>query len=137
MKVAFLDHVHSILQSSFEERNWQVDFLTDLDRTELMSIIDSYDGIILRSRIKLDAQFLAHAPHLKFIGRPGAGLENIDLEFCKVNGIKVFRSPEGNRDAVAEHAIGMLLSLFNHLNRADTEVRDGIWIREGNRGHEL
>ena len=85
----------------------------------------------------MDENFLKEAASLQFIGRPGAGLENVDLDYCEANGIKVFRSPEGNRDALAEHAIGMLLSLFNKLKKADTEVRKGVWLREGNRGIEL
>jgi len=137
MKVAFLDPVHPILKSSFENLGWEVDMLDKLSRPELENKIGQYQGIVLRSRIRMDEGFLKHTSNLKFIGRPGAGLENIDLDYCDANGIKVFRSPEGNRDAVAEHAIGMLLSLFNNLKRADTEVRDGVWIREGNRGHEL
>ncbi|MFT7612873.1 MAG: D-3-phosphoglycerate dehydrogenase [Parvicellaceae bacterium] len=137
MKVAFLDQVHPILTESFEKIGWEVDMLDNLSRTEILEKINRYQGIILRSRIKMNAEFLSHASNLKFIGRPGAGLENIDLGYCSTNEIEVFRSPEGNRDAVAEHAIGMLLSLFNNLKRADSEVRDGLWIREGNRGHEL
>lgn len=106
-------------------------------REELQKVIGHYDGIVLRSRIRMDQAFLQHAVNLKFIGRPGAGLENIDLDYCTTRQIAVFRSPEGNRDAVAEHAMGMLLSLFNHLKRADEEVRSGVWKREENRGHEL
>ncbi len=136
-KVAFLDNVHEHLQTAFLNQGWQVDTLFDLDREELKQVIGSYDGIILRSRIKMNQDFLQYATKLRFIGRPGAGLENIDLEFCEKQGIKVFRSPEGNRDAVAEQALGMLLSLFNNLNRADAEVRKGIWRREENRGVEL
>lgn len=137
MKIAFLDTVHEHLTSAFEEAGWQVDQLDQLSRKELKEIIHDYDGIILRSRLKMDEDFLSHALKLKFIGRPGAGLENIDLDYCESKKIKVFRSPEGNRDAVAEHCIGMLLSLFNHLKRADIEVRDGQWKREENSGFEL
>lgn len=132
-----LDNVHPYLESSFLERGWKVDRLFDLDREDLIQVIGAYDGLVLRSRIKMDADFLQYASNLKFIGRPGAGLENIDLDYCESKNIQVFRSPEGNRDAVAEHAIGMLLMLLNNLKRADLEVRSGIWVREGNRGYEL
>jgi D-3-phosphoglycerate dehydrogenase len=137
VKVAFLDTVHPLVSERFSAKGWQCDFLYSLTRDELKNTIHQFDGIILRSRIKMDADFLQHATQLKFIGRPGAGLENIDLAFCEEKNIQVFRSPEGNCDAVGEHATGMLLMLLNHLKRADTEVRNGIWNREGNRGHEL
>lgn len=137
MKIAILDNVHPLFESSFLEKKWKVDFLTNHSREEVKKIIHKYDGIILRSRIKMDEDFLTHATNLKFIGRPGAGLENIDLQFCKKNNISVFRSPEGNRDAVGEHVISSLLMLFNNLKKADQEVRVGTWLREENRGYEL
>jgi len=137
MKIALLDEVHDLFRSSFEEQGWNVDMLSEISRSELKEKISEYDGIILRSRIKMDEDLLQHANSLKFIGRPGAGLENIDLDYCEARGIKVYRSPEGNRDALAEHALGMLLMLFNNLKKADSEVREGLWRREENRGHEL
>lgn len=137
MKIAFIDSVHPLVSERFEAQGWQCDFLYSLNRDELKNIIQQYDGIILRSRIKMDEDFLNQATHLKFIGRPGAGLENIGLPFCEKNNIQVFRSPEGNCDAVGEHALGMLLMLLNNLKRADSEVRQGIWRREENKGYEL
>ena len=137
MKIALLDDVHDLFRSAFEEQGWNVDVLSDSSRSALKETLSEYNGIILRSRIKIDEDLLQHAKSLKFIGRPGAGLENIDVDYCKVHGIKVYRSPEGNRDALAEHALGMLLMLFNNLKRADSEVREGLWRREENRGHEL
>jgi D-3-phosphoglycerate dehydrogenase len=106
-------------------------------KVEVAAKIHNYDGFIIRSRFKIDADFLAKATKLKFIGRVGAGLENIDCEFAEQQGIKLISAPEGNRNAVGEHALGMLLSLFNKLNKADREVRDGKWLREANRGVEL
>lgn len=137
MKIAFLDAVHDSIKTSFVELGWDVQEWFDLSRDEIKEKLFELDGIILRSRIKMDSDFLQHAKKLQFIGRPGAGLENIDSDYCKHKGIKVFRSPEGNRDALAEHATGMLLMLFNNLKRADNEVREGKWRREENRGHEL
>lgn len=137
MKVAILDKVHPLIEEALVEKGWQCDNLFESSREELLSVISKYNGIVLRSRIEMDQAFLEHAVNLKFIGRPGAGLENIDLKYCEKKGIKVFRSPEGNRDAVAEHALVMILSLFTNLKRADNEVRKGIWLREENRGQEL
>ena len=137
MKIAILDKVHSLIEEQLLEKGWQCDNFFEASREGLKQIIHSYHGIVLRSRIKMDQDFLKEAKSLLFIGRPGAGLENVDLDYCEANCIKVFRSPEGNRDALAEHAIGMLLSLFNKLKKADTEVRKSIWVREGNRGVEL
>lgn len=96
-----------------------------------------YDGIVIRSRYTIDREFIDAAPNLKFIARVGAGLENIDVEYAEKQGIALFSAPEGNSNAVGEHSLGMLLSLFNKLNKADREVRDGLWHREENRGVEL
>lgn len=99
--------------------------------------IHKYDGLIIRSRFRIDAAFLDKATNLKFIGRVGAGLENIDTEYAESKGIHLIAAPEGNRNAVGEHALGMLLALFNKLHTADREVRGGKWQREANRGLEL
>ena len=96
-----------------------------------------YDGLVIRSRFEIDRDFIEKAPNLKFVGRVGAGLESIDIEFAEERGVALFSAPEGNRNAVGEHALGMLLSLFNNLNRADRQVREGLWYREANRGVEL
>lgn len=106
-------------------------------KPEIEKVIKDYDGLIIRSRFPIDKHFLDSAIHLKFIGRVGAGLENIDLEYAKSKNITCFNAPEGNRDAVAEHAIGMLLSLMNRFWIANREVNNGIWKREENRGEEI
>lgn len=100
-------------------------------------IIDHYDGIVIRSRFRIDANFLDAATKLKFIARVGAGLESIDIPYAESRGVKLIAAPEGNRNAVGEHTLGMLLSLFNKLNKADAEIRAGQWNREANRGVEL
>ncbi len=136
-KVIFIDTVHEILWERLVKKGW---ICTDETKSELNTIfkeLNKYSGIVIRSRIKLTAEILSNLPNLKFIARAGSGLENIDLLFCAQNNIQVFSSPEGNRDAVAEHTIGMLLMLQNHLKRADSEVREGIWRRAENRGFEL
>ncbi|MCL6216678.1 2-hydroxyacid dehydrogenase [Zunongwangia pacifica] len=106
-------------------------------REETLQNQHLYDGIVIRSRYTIDKAFLDAAPNLKFIARVGAGLENIDVDYAKERGVKLFSAPEGNRNAVGEHTLGMLLSLFNKLNKADREVREGLWNREENRGIEL
>ena len=106
-------------------------------REEILENQHLYDGIVIRSRFKIDKSFLDAAPNIKFIARVGAGLESIDVEYAEKRGVKLFSAPEGNRNAVGEHALGMLLSLFNKLNQADRQVREGLWYREANRGVEL
>ena len=104
---------------------------------EVLKKIEHYDGVIIRSRIPIDTQFLESGKKLKFLARVGAGMENIDSEKAKELGIALINSPEGNRDAVAEHVLGMLLLLMNRLFIASSEVKNGIWKREENRGDEL
>ncbi len=106
-------------------------------KEDILKTISDYDGIIIRSRFSIDKAILDLATNLKFIGRVGAGLENIDCDYATSKGIKLISAPEGNRNAVGEHSLGMLLSLFNKLNKADNEVRNGKWLREDNRGIEL
>ena len=104
---------------------------------EICSKIQNYDGVIIRSRIPLDKNFLEQGKNLKFIARVGAGMENIDIPVAEKLGIKLINSPEGNRDSVAEHVVGMLLILMNRLFIASNQVKNGIWLREENRGDEL
>ena len=137
MKILFIDTVHPFLQEALEKQNHICEGVYDKNRDEILSIIPNYDGIVLRSRIKIDEDFLSQCHQLKFIARAGSGLENIDVNAAENKNIKYFNASEGNRQAVAEHALGMLLSLFNNLNKSDREVRKGIWEREGNRGVEL
>lgn len=136
-KVLFLDAVHPILEERLTAKDYVCEQNYSSNKKEIEKIISDFFGIVIRSRFTIDKHFLDKATNLKFIARSGAGLENIDVEYAKKKGIKVFNSPEGNKDAVGEHAIGMLLMLFNNLKKGDTEVRRGIWDREGNRGIEL
>jgi D-3-phosphoglycerate dehydrogenase len=137
MKIIFLDTVHPILEERLIAANHQCIHLIDSDFESTKKLISSADGIVVRSRFPMDANLLDAAPNLKFIARSGAGMENIDLEYCAKRNIQLFNAPEGNRNAVGEHALGMLLALMNHLVTADAEVRSGKWDREGNRGIEL
>ncbi len=136
-KVLFIDQAHPLLMQELENDGFQCDYFPDYGREELKMISQDYTGIIIRSKIKLDRDFLKNCSKLRFIGRVGAGMENIDLEFAQSKGISCLNAPEGNRDAVAEQAVGMLLALFNNLLVADKEVRQGLWNREKNRGTEL
>lgn len=136
-KVAFIDKVHPVLMEQLIGKGVQCDDYTSSSSEELMENIADYDGIVIRSKFKVDKALIDAASSLKFIARAGAGMENIDSCYAKENAIALFNSPEGNRTAVAEHAMGMILSLLNHLNRVDVEVRNGVWLRAENRGHEL
>ena len=137
LKVLFVDTTHPILIEYLTNAGFECISGTKMSRNEIESIIHNYDGIIIRSRIEIDKQLIDKAIKLKFIGRVGAGLESIDVEYAEQKGIKCFNSPEGNRDAVGEHALGMLLCLFNNLCRANYEVKKGMWKREENRGLEI
>ena len=136
-KVLIIDKVNQVLVRELEKHGFSCDYFPGITREEIESVIDRYNGLVLRSKIILDRELLSRAKNLKFIGRVGAGMEHIDTGYCDTLGIRCFHSPEGNRDAVGEHTLGMLLSLMNHLNRADRQVREGKWIREGNRGTEI
>ena len=136
-KVLIIDTNHDILISELSKNGFQCDYFEGFTRKDYLSIIDRYFGVIIRSKIKFDKEIFEKAKNLKFIGRVGAGMENIDVELAQNLGIRCFNSPEGNRDAVGEHTLGMLLMLMNKLLKADREVRNGIWLREENRGLEI
>ncbi|TCK68051.1 D-3-phosphoglycerate dehydrogenase [Winogradskyella wandonensis] len=137
MKILHIDSNHELLINQLNNLGFTNHEDYSSSKTEIEAKISDYDGIIIRSRFSIDQQFLDAAKNLKFIGRVGAGLENIDCEYAESKGISLFNAPEGNRNAVGEHSLAMLLSLFNKLNKADKEVRQGKWLREANRGIEL
>lgn len=137
MRILHLDTNHPLLIEQFEQLGFQNDEDYTSKKGEIEKIVNAYDGLIIRSRFEIDSSFLDKAQNLKFIGRVGAGLENIDVDYAKKKGVFLVAAPEGNRNAVGEHTLGMLLSLFNKLNKANQEVRHGKWDREGNRGFEL
>ena len=136
-QVIFIDTVHPILHQRLENTGYQCIDATDFSKEQCIASIESAKGIVIRSRFRMDEMFLKNAKSLEFIARSGAGMENIDEAYCESRGIELFNAPEGNRNAVAEHALGMLLNLFRHIKKGDAEVRTGIWDREGNRGVEL
>ncbi len=137
MKILLLDKNHPLITEQLLAKNFilEEDFTSSYD--EVCAKIQNYDGVIIRSRIPLDKNFLEKAKNLKFIARVGAGMENIDIPVAEKLGIQLINSPEGNRDSVAEHVVGMLLILMNRLFIASNEVKNGIWLREENRGDEL
>lgn len=137
MKVLHLDSNHPLLIDQLNDLGFTNNIDYTSSKEEIETKISEYDGIIIRSRFSIDKQFLDAAKNLKFIGRVGAGLENIDGDYAEKKGVYLISAPEGNRNAVGEHTLGMLLSLFNKLNKADREVRQGKWLREANRGVEL
>ena len=136
-KVLHIDSNHPLMITQLAELGYENVENYTASKEEIAESIHEYEGIIIRSRFSIDQSFLEKATNLKFIGRVGAGLENIDCAYAETKGIALIAAPEGNRTAVGEHALGMLLSLMNKLNLVDQEVRQGIWIREGNRGHEI
>ena len=132
-----IDDMHPSIVPLLKEINIYADYRPEITRQELTDVIGKYEGIIARSKLKIDKELLDKATRLKFIARAGAGLDMIDLDEVNKRGILLLNAPEGNRDAVAEHTLALLLSLINNLTAADKQVRKGIWHREANRGYEL
>jgi D-3-phosphoglycerate dehydrogenase len=137
MRILFADSNHPVLHELLMEAGYTCDLYWDKSADELMAILPDYDALVIRSRFRITRELIDACPSLKCIGRVGAGMENIDVAYAATRSIKCLCVPEGNRDAVGEHALGMLLMLLNHLKRADAEVRQGIWRRAENRGSEI
>ena len=137
MKILHLDKNHPLMLEQLAAAGHENTVNYTISKEETQHIIKDYDGIVIRSRFNIDSTFLDAAINLKFIARVGAGLESIDIPYAQGKGIHLISAPEGNRNAVGEHALGMLLSLFNKLNQADKSVKGGNWQREAHRGIEL
>ena len=137
MKILLLDKNHPLITEQLSEKGFVLEEDFSSSYEQVLEKIHLYEGIIIRSRIPLDAHFLEKAKNLKLIARVGAGMENIDTAKAQELGIKLINSPEGNKDAVAEHVIGTLLVLMNHLFISSNEAKNGIWLREENRGEEI
>ena len=137
IRILHIDSNHPIMMEQLQQAGFtnHEDFTSS--KAEIEAKIHDYQGIVIRSRFKIDRTFLDKAANLQFIARVGAGLESIDCEYALSKNIQLIAAPEGNRNAVAEHSLGMILSLFNNLNQADSEIKSGHWNREKNRGHEL
>ena len=137
MNIIHLDANHPLLVDQLESLGYNNFIDTESSKEEVEKKISIYDGLIIRSRFPIDKTFIDKAKNLKFIGRVGAGLETIDINYAKKKGIKLISAPEGNRNAVGEHNLGLLLGLLNKIRVADISVRNGKWLREPNRGIEL
>ena len=137
MKIIFIDTTHPKLIEDLKSRGFICDQAHDKSKSEILKIIKNYDGLVIRSRFKIDKIFINVAKKLKFIARAGSGTENIDIKYADKKNIKCFNAAEGNRQAVAEHALAMILNLLNNIRVSDLEIRTGLWNREKNRGFEL
>lgn len=136
-KILIVDDLHPVFKEKAMALGFDVDDRPLISREETMAVIGEYTGIAVRTKFRIDQELMDAAGQLKFVARAGAGLDNIDEAYAKARGITLLNAPEGNRDAVGEHAIGMLLCLINNFQRADAEIRRGIWNRERSRGWEL
>lgn len=136
-KILIIDDLHPAFKEKAMALGFEVDDQPLITRAQTLEIIKDYVGIAVRTKFKIDAELFDEAPNLKFVARAGAGLDNIDEAAAKAKNIQLINAPEGNCDAVGEHAVGLLLALMNNFKKADTEIRNGIWDREGNRGYEL
>jgi D-3-phosphoglycerate dehydrogenase len=137
IKILHIDSNHPLLWEQLQQAGFQNEADFTSSKQDIEDKIENYQGIVIRSRFKIDASFIDKATNLQFIARVGAGLESIDCDYATAKGIRLIAAPEGNANAVGEHALGMLLSLFNQLNKANSEVKSGHWNREANRGLEL
>ncbi|ATP57879.1 phosphoglycerate dehydrogenase [Pedobacter ginsengisoli] len=136
-KILIVDDLHPAFKESAIAMGYEVNDQPLITRAETLEVIADYDGIAVRTKFLIDKELLSAATKLKFVARAGAGLDNIDEAFAKEKNIELLNAPEGNMDAVGEHATGLLLALMNNFRRADIEVRNGVWDREGSRGFEL
>ena len=137
MKIIHVDKNHPILIKLLSKFGYENFKYYNSTKIEIEKIIENYDGIIIRSRFKIDKSFIKKAKRLKFIARVGSGKENIDVDYAKRNNIKIFTSPEGNSNAVGEHALGLLLSLINKIIPSNQGIKQFKWLREKYRGYEL
>lgn len=136
-KILIVDDLHPVFAEKARALGFEVDDRPLITRAETLALIENYVGIAVRTKFRIDKELLDVAPKLRFVARAGAGLDNIDEAVAKERNIQLINAPEGNSDAVGEHAIGLLLALMNNFRKADQEVRNGVWDREGNRGYEL
>ena len=136
-KILVTDDVHPLLIEGFERAGYVCDYQPNISNDEVLSVISGYEGLIINSKVLVDRKLLDAGVQLRFVGRLGSGMEIVDKVYAAERGVGVFSSPEGNCNAVAEHALGMMLALANNLIRADAEVRRKVWRREANRGFEL
>ena len=136
-KILITDELHPLLKEGLEQDGFVVDYHPAISAEEVLGIIHDYEGLVINSKVYAGKDLLDRAVKLKFVCRAGSGLEVIDLDYAKLKNVIAFNSPEGNRNAVAEHVLGMLLNLLNNISKANRELRNKEWKREENRGNEL
>jgi D-3-phosphoglycerate dehydrogenase len=136
-KILIVDDLHPAFKNEALDLGYEVDDFPLIKKEEVLQILKNYQGIAIRTKFRVDEEVMNAGPNLKFVARAGAGMDNIDVAFADKKNIQLINAPEGNADAVGEHCIGLLLSLMNNFRKADAEIRNGIWEREGNRGYEL
>ena len=135
--ILIVDDIHPVFIDQAEAMGYHCDYQPTIKADQAYEILGGYEGLVIRSKFLVDRKVLDLSKKLQFICRAGAGMDNIDENYGIEKGIMLINAPEGNMDAVGEHAVGMLLSLMNNFNRADAEIREGVWKRESNRGYEL
>lgn len=136
-KVLIIDKMHESIVPLLEQHGFEPDYQPSISRAEIIEVLDQYDGLVVRSKTAVDQELLKNSGQLRFVARAGAGLDQLDMEVLEERNIAVVNAPEGNRDALGEHALALLLNLSNRINQGDAQVRSGIWDREGNRGFEI
>jgi D-3-phosphoglycerate dehydrogenase len=136
-KILIIDDLHPAFKEKAIELGYEVDDLPEITRAETLAVLADYIGIAVRTKFRIDQELMEAGVNLKFVARAGAGLDNIDVAFASSKDIQLINAPEGNRDALGEHAMALLLTLMNKVRKADTEIRNGVWDREGSRGWEL
>lgn len=137
MKVLFVDTVHPVLSEDLSQANLECIHMEEASIEECLAELKNCDGLVIRSKFPVNEKLLRECPNLKFIARSGAGMENIDVSYCLSRGITLYNSPEGNRNAVGEHTLGLLLNIMNNISTAHLQIKKGVWERENNRGEEL
>ena len=136
-RVLITANIHPYLQNKFETLGYAVDVKEEIERSELLAIIDTYNILIITTYTKVDKELINKARNLKIVGRVGSGMENVDIAYCESKNIVCVNSPEGNGNAVGEHCLAMLLNLLNNITKANNELRQNVFLREENRGAEL
>jgi len=136
-KCLIIDGMHDSIQDKLGDANIEIDYKPDISREQILNCVGEYEILVVRSKTPIDKELIDLGKKLRFVARAGAGTDNLDLEYLKSRGIEVINAPEGNRDAVGDHTVGMVLVLLNKIHIADRQIRQSIWDREGNRGTEL